>query len=87
MGRFCILNFTPFSQNNLLTMKYCSVKDCKCTSSCENVILHTIMELWILVITLTANYPFKYFQKPPPSTVICRLTFGSEACAISKGLA
>ena len=30
------MNFTQFSQNRLLTMKYCSVKDCKCTSSCEN---------------------------------------------------
>ena len=42
MGRFCILNFTQFSQNRLLTMKYCSVKDCNITSFCENVILHTI---------------------------------------------
>jgi len=31
MGRFCILNFTQFSQNSLLMMKYCSVKDCKFT--------------------------------------------------------
>ena len=36
MGRFCILNFTQFSKNSLLMMKYFSVKDCKCTSSCEN---------------------------------------------------
>ena len=42
MGRFCILNFTQFSQNRILTMKYCSVKDCK------NVILHTIKEQYIV---------------------------------------
>ena len=36
MGRFCIFNFKQFSQNSLLTMKYCSVKGCKCTSSCKN---------------------------------------------------
>ena len=35
MGRFRILNFTQVSQNSLLTMKYCSVKDCKCSFSCE----------------------------------------------------
>ena len=32
MGRFCILNFTPFSPNSLLKMKYCSVKDCNSRS-------------------------------------------------------
>ena len=42
MGRLCILNSTQFSQNSLLTMKYCSVKDGNSMSSCENVILHTI---------------------------------------------
>jgi len=40
----CILNFTQFSQNSLLTKKFCSVKDCKRTSSCENGKLHTIKE-------------------------------------------
>ena len=34
--------YLKFSQNSLLTMKYCSVKDCKCMSSCENGILRTI---------------------------------------------
>ena len=48
------------------------------TSSCENVILHTIKEKWILIVAMTTNSPFKYFQKSPPSTVIYRLTFGSE---------
>ena len=42
--RICILNFTQFSQNRLLSMKYCSLKDCNSTPSCENVILHTIKE-------------------------------------------
>ena len=51
MGRFYILNFTQFSQNSLLTMKYCSVKDCKCKSSCENDILRIIKEKWILIVT------------------------------------
>ena len=37
-----MLNFTQFSQNRILTMKYCSVKDCIRTSSCENVILHSL---------------------------------------------
>ena len=36
-----ILHFTQFSQNCLLTMKYCSVKDCNSTSSCENEILQS----------------------------------------------
>ena len=43
-GEVCILNFTQFSQNILLKMKYCSVKDCKCKYLCENVILQTIKE-------------------------------------------
>ena len=78
MGRFFILNFSQFSQNSLLTIKYCSVKDCKFTSSYENGILHTIKEKWILIVTLKINSPFKYFQKSPPGTVIYRLNFGSE---------
>ena len=61
MGRFCILNFTQFSQNRLLTMKYCSVKDCNSTSSCENIILHTIKEQWIATVNgkqiLLTGYP------------------------------
>jgi len=51
---------------------------CKSTSSCENGILHTINEQWILIVTWKTNSPFKYFQKSAPSTVIYRLTFGSE---------
>ena len=43
-GEVLYLEFTQFSQNSLLTMKYCSVKDCKCKSSCENGILHPIKE-------------------------------------------
>ena len=42
--RICILNFTQFSQNRLLSMKYCSIKDCNSTPSCENVILHIIKD-------------------------------------------
>ena len=35
-GRFCFFNFKQFSQNSLTTKKYCSIKDCKCRSSCKN---------------------------------------------------
>ena len=38
MRRFCILNFTQFSLNRLLTMKYYSVKDCN--SSQVQQLLH-----------------------------------------------
>ena len=38
------LEFYSVSQNSLLKMKYCSVKDCNSTSSFENGILHTIKE-------------------------------------------
>jgi len=38
------LEFYSISQNSLLKMKYCSVKDCNSTSSFENGILHTIKE-------------------------------------------
>ena len=55
MGKFCILNFTQLSQTSLLMMKYCFVKDCKYTSSCENGILHTIKEKWILIVTWKTN--------------------------------
>ena len=80
VGRFCILNVTPFSQNSLLTMKYCSVKDCKCTSSWENGILIPAHDKGVVDFNVTwkTNSPFKYFQKSSPSTVIYRLTFGSE---------
>ena len=50
MGRFCIFHFTQFYQNRILTMKYCSVKDCNSTPSCKNVILHTIKEQWIAIV-------------------------------------
>jgi len=50
---------------------------CKCTSSCENGILHTIKEQWILIVTWKTNSPFKYFQKSSPCSVMYRLTFGS----------
>ena len=64
MGRFCFLNFT---QNSVLTMTYCSVKDCKCTSSCENIILHTIKEQWIAIIKWKTNSPSRicsrHFEK------------------------
>ena len=71
------LNFTQFSKNRQLMMKYCSLKDRKFTSSCENVILHTNGE-GIFIVTLKTNFPFKYFQKSLPSTVIYRLPFRSE---------
>jgi len=54
-------------------------------SPCENGILHTIKEKWILIVTWKTNSSFKYFPKSPPSTVVCRLTFGSEVHG--KGLA
>ena len=57
MGRFCILNFTEFSQNRILTMRYCSVKDCISTSSCKNVILHTIKEQWIAIVKWKTDSP------------------------------
>ena len=67
MGRFCILNFTQFSQNRILTMKYCSVKDCNSTSSCKNVILHTIKEQWIGLVKCKTNFPSRissrHFEK------------------------
>ena len=47
-------------------------------NSCENGILHTIKELWILIVTWKTNSPSKYFQNSPPSSVMYRLTFGSE---------
>ena len=50
MGRFCILNFTQFYQNRILSMKYCSGKDCNRTSFCENVILHTLKEQCIAIV-------------------------------------
>ena len=59
MVRFCNLNFTQFSHNRLLTMKYCSVKDCNSTSSCENAILHTIKERWIAIVKWKTNSPEK----------------------------
>ena len=62
-----------FSQKRLLTVKYFSVEDCKSASSCENVIFHTIKEYWILIVTLTANSPFKYFQKSPPECCNIRI--------------
>ena len=46
-GEVLYLKFTQFSQNRILTMKYCSVKDCNSPSSCKNAILHTIKEQWI----------------------------------------
>ena len=46
-GEVLYLKFYSFSQNRILTMKYCSVKDCNSTFSCKNVILHTIKEQWI----------------------------------------
>ena len=61
-----ILNFTQFSQNRLWTMKYCSGEDCNSTPSCENVILHTVKESWILIVTWKTNSPFKYFQEITP---------------------
>ena len=64
-GEVCILNFTQVSQNILLSMKYWSAKDCKCMSYSFNS-------------TCKTNSPLKYFQKSLPSTVIYRLTFGSE---------
>ena len=69
MGMFSILNLTQFSQNRLLTMKYCSVKDCKCTSSCENGILIPAHDKGVVDFNVTwkTNSPFKYFQKSPPS--------------------
>ena len=57
MGRFCILNFTEFSQNRILTMRYCSVKDCISTSSCKNVILHMIKEKWIEIVKWKTDSP------------------------------
>ena len=44
------LDFTQFSQNRLLTMEYCSVKDSNNMTSCEDVILHTIKEQWIAIV-------------------------------------
>ena len=57
MGRFCISNFTQFYQNRILTMNYCSVKDCISTSSYKNVILHTIREKWIAIVKWKTDSP------------------------------
>ena len=38
-------------------MKYCSVKDCISTSSCKNVILHTIKEQWIAIVKWKTDSP------------------------------
>ena len=72
------LEFYSVFSESLLTMKYCFVKDCNSLSSCENGILHTIKELWILIVTWKTNSPSKYFQNSPPSSVMYRLTFGSK---------
>jgi len=67
MGRFWILNFTQSYQNHLLTIKYCSVKDCNSTSSCENVILQVIKEQWIAIVKWKTNSPrricSRHFEK------------------------
>ena len=57
MGRFYIFNFTQFSQNRIVTMKCCSVKDCNSTSSCKNVILHMIKEQWIEIVKWKTDSP------------------------------
>ena len=62
----------PFINDEILPYKN------KCTSSWENGILHTIKKQWILIVIWKTNSPYAYFQKSPPSTVIYRLTFGSE---------
>ena len=76
MGRICILNFTPFSQNRTLTIKYCSVKDCYSTSSCKIGILQ--LKVMDFNSYMENKSPYKYFQKSPLGTVIYTLTFGSE---------
>ena len=38
-------------------MKYCSIKDCISTSSCKNVILHTIKEQWIAIVKWKTDSP------------------------------
>ena len=62
MGIFCILNFTQFSQNRILTMNYCSVKDCNPTSSCENVILHMLKEQWIAIVKWKTDSPSRVYS-------------------------
>ena len=57
--------FTQFSQNRLLTMKYCFVKDCNITSSCENGILHSIKEKWILIVTWKTILHLNIFRNHP----------------------
>ena len=46
-----------FYQNRILTMEYCSVKDCISTSSYKNVILHTIKEQWIAIVKWKTDSP------------------------------
>ena len=75
IGRFCILNFTQFSQTSLLTMKYCSVKDCKCTSSCENGIAH---DIGIVDFNSYMKNKLSIQIFSEITTLIYRLTFGSE---------
>ena len=70
MGRFCILNFTQFSQNLILTMNYCFVKDCNRTSSCENIIQHTIKEQWIAIVKWKTDSPSR----------ICSQHFENKCC-------
>ena len=64
MGRFCILNFSQFSQNSLhIIMKYCSAKDCNSTSSFKNVILHTIKEQWIPIVKQKTDSPRRIYSR------------------------
>ena len=77
MGRFCISNFTQFYQNRILTMNYCSVKDCISTSSYKNVILHTIKEKWIAIVKWKTDSPnricSRYFKNK-----CCRSLYGKK---------
>ena len=68
MGRFCILNFNsvfsePFINGEILL----AVKDCNCTFSCKNVILHTIKEQWIAIVKCKTYSPSRicsrHFEK------------------------
>ena len=43
-------------------MKYCSVKDCNSTSSCKNVILHTIKEQWIAIVKWKTDSPSRIYS-------------------------
>ena len=40
--------------------------------------MHTYKGVVDFIVTWKTNSPFKYFQKSPPSTVINKLTLGSE---------